>query len=105
MFVYSGAGFGVGQGHHGRQNKDKRASTLLSQKEPLCHESNMTSVHFCCHRTHGNDPSVQGGGKFRKQKAGKLTGPRIENELKAVCRELENTQGRVWVVGSSRERG
>lgn len=47
---------------------------------------------------------LQGGGKFRQQKTGKLTGQWIANELKAVYRELENTQGRVWVVGSRRER-
>lgn len=46
---------------------------------------------------------LQGGGKFRQQKTGKLTGEWIENELKAVYKELENTQGRVWVVGE-RER-
>lgn len=80
----SGTVFGVGRGRHGKQNKDKRAQTLLSQKEPLCHGSNMTSVHFLCHKSQGNDPLLQGGGKFRQQKTGKLTGQWIENELKAV---------------------
>ena len=98
VFVNSGAVFGVGQGYHGKQNKDKQAETLLSRKEPLCHESNMTSVHFCCHKTQGNDPLLRGGGKFRQQKTGKLTGQWMENELKGVYGELENTQGRVWVV-------
>lgn len=89
----SGAVFGDGQGQHGKQNKDEQGSTLLSRKEPLCHESNMTSVHFCCHKTLGNDPLLQDDGKFRQQRTGKLTGQWIENELKAVYRELENTPG------------
>lgn len=59
----------------------------------------MTSVHFCRHKTQGNDPLLQGSDKFRQQRTGKLTGQRIENELKAVYRELENTQGREWVAG------
>lgn len=55
----------------------------------------MANVHFCCHKTQGNDPLLQGDDKFRQQRTGKLTGQRIENELKAVYKELENTQGSV----------
>lgn len=90
MFVNSGAVFGVGQEHHGKQNKDEQAKTLLSQKESLCHKSNMTSVHFCRHKTYGNDPLLQGNDKFRQQRTGKLTRQWIGNELKVVYRVREH---------------
>ena len=65
----------------------------------------MTSVHFCCHRTLGNDPLLQGGGKFRQQKTGKLTGQWIENELKAVYRVGEHPRGECgwWVAGEEED--
>lgn len=102
VFVNSGAVFGLGQGHHGKQNKDEQVKTLQSQEEPLCHESNMTSVHFCRHKTQGNHPLLQGNDKFRQQRTGKLTRLWIGNELKAVYRVREHPGER---VGSGRESG
>lgn len=64
----------------------------------------MTSFHVCCHKTEGSDPSLQGGGRFRQQKTGKLTGWWLETQLKAAYGELENTHGRAWVALAEERR-
>ena len=102
MFVNLGAACTVGLVHHGKQSRGKQAQTLLSQKEPLCHKSNTTSVHSRRHKTKGNNPLLQGGDKLWQQKTGEVTGQWIENELKAIYRELEEHPRES--VGSRRDR-
>lgn len=74
-----------------RETKNKYLSPPQLERVALSQNyCNMTSVHFYCHKTQGNNPLLQGNDKFRQQRTGKLTGQWMGKGLKVVYRVREN---------------